>query len=180
MTDKLAETFTSFIKDITDVFPEYKDRLYNYYGDCKDIEKINEFLENIKSNYSQISERDETLFESDPILLQNVSFKTIWNSDISVTTKDSIWKYLQCFCIMQITQESSEKMEDVMKSIQMKEKVKDKKTVEQMKILKKLNESIQSTDGDIDTSTVNDITPPFLAGLPIILIELFFLKTSIA
>ena len=44
-----------------------------------------------------------------------------------------------------------------MKSIQMKEKVKDKKTVEQMKILKKLNESIQSTDGDIDTSTVNDI-----------------------
>ena len=58
---------------------------------------------------------------------------------------------------MQITQESSEKMEDVMKSIQMKEKVKDKKTVEQMKILKKLNESIQSTDGDIDTSTVNDI-----------------------
>ena len=157
MTDKLAETFTSFIKDITDVFPEYKDRLYNYYGDCKDIEKINEFLENIKSNYSQISERDETLFESDPILLQNVSFKTIWKSDISSTTKDSIWKYLQCFCIMQITQESSEKMEDVMKSIQMKEKVKDKKTVEQMKILKKLNESIQSTDGDIDTSTVNDI-----------------------
>ena len=58
---------------------------------------------------------------------------------------------------MQITQESSEKMEDVMKSIQMKEKVKDKKTVEQMKILKKLNESFQSTDGDIDTSTVNDI-----------------------
>jgi len=157
MAEKLVETFKSFIKDITDVFPEYKSRLYDYYGDCKDTTKVTEFLGNIKRNYSKISEKDESLFESDPILLQNVSFKTIWNSDISVATKDSIWKYLQCFCIMQITQESSEKMEDVMKSIQMNEKVKDKKTVEQMKILKKLNESIQSKEGDMDTSTMNDI-----------------------
>ena len=29
-------------------------------------------------------------------------------------------------------------------------------------------------------STVKDITPPFLAGLPTILIELFFLKISVA
>ena len=82
----------------------------------------------------------------------------MWNSEISAHTKDSIWKYLQCFCIMQISEDSSGKIEDVMKSIQMKEKVKDKKTVEQMKLLKKLNESIsQDNANDINESTMEDI-----------------------
>ena len=162
MSQKLVTTFESFIKDIGEVFPEYKERLIEYYQECfqenKDIKKIHEFLDNIKNNYSKIAERDETLFHDDPILIPNISFKMMWNSEISLNTKDSIWKYLQCFCIMQISEDSSEKIEDVMKSIQMKEKVKDKKTVEQMKILKKLNESIsQDNTNTLNESTMEDI-----------------------
>ena len=162
MSQKLVTTFEAFIKDIGGVFPEYKQRLTDYYQECfqenKDIKKINEFLDNIKDNYSKIAERDETLFNDDPILIPNISFKMMWNSDISTHTKNSIWKYLQCFCIMHISEDSSGKIEDVMKSIQMKEKVKDKKTVEQMKLLKKLNESIsQDNTKGMNESTMEDI-----------------------
>ena len=162
MSQKVVTTFQAFIKDITEVFPEYKTRLTDYYKECFEgdgnVEKINEFLDNIKGNYSKIAERDETLFNDDPIFIPNISFKMMWNSGISSHTKDSIWKYLQCFCIMQISEDSSGKIEDVMKSIQMKEKVKDKKTVEQMKILKKLNESISQNNTDsMDESTMEDI-----------------------
>ncbi len=162
MSQKVVTTFQAFIKDITEVFPEYKTRLTDYYKECFEedgnVQKINEFLDNIKGNYSKIAERDETLFNDDPIFIPNISFKMMWNSGISSHTKDSIWKYLQCFCIMQISEDSSGKIEDVMKSIQMKEKVKDKKTVEQMKILKKLNESIsQNNTDEMDESTMEDI-----------------------
>ena len=55
MSHKLVTTFESFIKDIGEVFPEYKQRLTDYYQECfqenKDIKKINEFLDNIKSNH---------------------------------------------------------------------------------------------------------------------------------
>ena len=162
MSQKLVTTFQAFIKDIVDVFPEYKTRLTDHYKECfeKDgaVQKINEFLDNIKGHYSKIAERDETLFNDDPIFIPNISFKMMWNSGISDNTKDSIWKYLQCFCIMHISEDSSGKIEDVMKSIQMKEKVKDKQTVEQMKILKKLNESISKNNTqEMDESTMEDI-----------------------
>ena len=77
-------------------------------------------------------------------MLQNVSFKLIWNSDISDDTKSKIWKYLQTFCIISINEKSNNKIGDVIKSIESNEKVKDKETLKNMKKLKKLNKSIEN------------------------------------
>ena len=104
--------------------------------------KIVEFLNNIEEISDQIIEKDIQLFNEDPVILQNVSFKLIWNSDISDQTKNSIWKYLQTFCIINIKSESSiEKINEVIKLLDSNEKVKDKETVKNMKKLKKLNEN---------------------------------------
>lgn len=146
MSENIIKLFKSFIDDIIDVFPEYKNRLDNYYKGAIDSEKkdhprINEFLKNINDISGKIIDKDIQLFNEDPIILQNVSFKLIWNSDISDQTKNSIWKYLQTFCIINIQSESNvEKMNEVIKLLDSNEKVKDKETVKNMKKLKKLNE----------------------------------------
>tara|TARA_B100000029_G_C17437549_1_gene910225 strand:- start:17 stop:982 length:966 start_codon:yes stop_codon:yes gene_type:complete len=147
MSDNVIKLFKSFIDDIISVFPEYKNRLEKYYKEAIESEekkhpKIVEFLNNIEEISDQIIEKDIQLFNEDPVILQNVSFKLIWNSDISDQTKNSIWKYLQTFCIINIKSESSiEKINEVIKLLDSNEKVKDKETVKNMKKLKKLNEN---------------------------------------
>ena len=146
MSEGINKLFKSFIDDIINVFPEYKKRLLSYYKEVietkkNDHPKIIEFLKNMNEISEQVINKDVTLFEEDPIILQNVSFKLIWNSDISDQTRNSIWKYLQTFCIVNIQSESTtEKINDVIKLIDSNEKVKDKETVRNMKKLKKLNE----------------------------------------
>ena len=136
MSENINKLFKSFIDDIINVFPEYKKRLLSYYKDAIESNQ----KENPISN--QVINKDVTLFEDDPIILQNVSFKLIWNADISDQTKNSIWKYLQTFCIVNIQSESTtEKINEVIKLIDSNEKVKDKETVRNMKKLKKLNET---------------------------------------
>ena len=143
-----SKLFKTFINDIVDVFPEYKNRLLQYYGETiqnekDDDPKIIEFLKNIDDISERVINKDITLFDKDPIILQNVSFKLLWNTDnISDQTKNSIWKYLQTFCIINIKEQSEkEKIEEVIKSIESKEKIKDKETLKKMKKLQKLNET---------------------------------------
>ena len=147
MSENSSKLLQSFINDIIDVFPEYKNRLLKYYQtkleEGIDNDKLTEFLENIDLISEKIVNKDITLFDDDPIILQNVSFKLLWNTkDISDQTKNSIWKYLQTFCAMNIKNNSEkEKIDEVIKSIESNEKVKDKETFKNMKKLQKLNEN---------------------------------------
>tara|TARA_Y100000817_G_C16846880_1_gene540403 strand:+ start:871 stop:1818 length:948 start_codon:yes stop_codon:yes gene_type:complete len=145
MSENIYKLFTSFVNDIINVFPEYEKRLKTYYKDILESEnqgespKLTEFLENIELISDKIVEQDITLFQEDPIILQNVSFKLIWNSDISSQTKNNLWNYLRTFCMLKINLESTDKISEVLKSIESKEKVKDKETLKNMKKLRKLN-----------------------------------------
>lgn len=171
MSENLEKVFKDFVNDIILVFPEYKERLYEYYkellveklsdpdsGTESDSEsgseseseseseklhpKLVEFLNNIEKISDKVADKDLELFNSDPIILQNVSFKVMWKSDISDNTKNNIWKYLQTFCIIKINIDSGDKINDVIKSLESQEKIKDKQTFKNMKKLKKLNEAI--------------------------------------
>lgn len=155
MSDNVNKLFKSMVNDIIKVFPEYTKRLLNYYKETlkneseeKD-ERLKEFLMNVNDISDDIVDDNFNIFESDPILLQNVSFKVIWNSDISDDNKSKIWKYLQTFCIISINEKSNDKIGDVIKSIESKEKVKDKETLKDLKKLKKLNKSIEN-EGAMD------------------------------
>lgn len=147
MSESASKLFKSLIKDIIIVFPEYEKRLLKYYSttlenDNNEDPKLKDFLENLEEITDNIIEKDINVFNNDPVLLQNVSFKLIWNSDITDNTKNSLWKYLQSFCIINIQNKSGkDKIQEVLKKIESKEKVKDKETVKNMKKIKKLNES---------------------------------------
>ena len=181
MSPNRNKLFKSMITDIIKVFPEYTKRLLHYYkntlqNDGNDIdERLKEFLENVNDISDSIVDDDFSVFELDPILLQNVSFKLIWNSEISEDTKSKIWKYLQTFCILSINETSNDKINDVIKSIESKEKVKDKETLKDIKKLKKLNKSLEN-DGALDkllderiknekNETKDEVNPSQLQGM---------------
>lgn len=156
MAEKINEVFTSFLNDIIKVFPEYEERIKETYSESfnedRDKSLIDDKMENFLTNVNKISDSivDEKydIFQKDPIILENISFKLIWNdSKFTKKNKDSLWKYFQTFCIYIINKESTDKMDDVIKSIESNEKVTDKKTLKNMKKLKKLNESIKSDKG---------------------------------
>jgi hypothetical protein len=146
MSESASKLFKSLINDVINVFPEYEKRLMKYYSSTLESEdnddpKLKEFLENIEEITDNIIEKDINVFNEDPVILQNVSFKLIWNSDISDNTKNSLWKYLQSFCIINIQNKSGkDKIQEVLKKIESNEKVKDKETVKNMKKIQKLNE----------------------------------------
>jgi len=156
MAEKINEVFTSFLNDIIKVFPEYEERIKETYSESFNEErdksliddKMEKFLTNVNKISDSIVDDKYDIFQKDPIILENISFKLIWNdSKFTKNNKDSLWKYFQTFCIYIINKESTDKMDDVLKSIESNEKVTDKKTLKNMKKLKKLNESIKSDKG---------------------------------
>jgi len=141
--EKIQSLYSSFVDDIVRVFPEYKERL-NVSETTNEMYQY--FLKNLRTHIDPISERNMEWIQSDPILINNVSFKMMFQSNISKKTKNTLWKYLQTFCVLMITMESEDKMNDVIQKIEGHEKIKDKKTVHEMKLLKKLNISIQENE----------------------------------
>ena len=168
LDNKTLTLFKSFVSDICKVFPEHKECIHkNYSGilelteiSIDDNEIISEFLKNIDDNSNDISNKDSKIFTEDLFLIKDISMKSIWESDISEKTKENIWRYLQAFCVINISRNSNDKINEVLKSIESNEKVTDKKTVKEMKKLKKMNENLNKEVKDEDNKkfdTNNDI-----------------------
>ena len=168
LDNKTLTLFKSFVSDICKVFPEHKECIDKNYSDILELtelsiddnEIISEFLKNIDNNSNDISNKDSKIFTDDLFLIKEISMKSIWESDISDKTKENIWKYLQAFCVINISRNSNDKINEVLKSIESNEKVTDKKTVKEMKKLKKMNENLNKEVKDEDnknTDTNNDI-----------------------
>ena len=150
LDNKTLTLFKSFVNDICKVFPEYKECIDKNYSDILELteisiddnEIISEFLKNIDNNSNDISNKDSKIFTDELFLIKDISMKSIWESDISDKTKENIWKYLQAFCVINISRNSNDKINEVLKSIESNEKVTDKKTVKEMKKLKKMNDNL--------------------------------------
>jgi len=167
MKDQVAPVFKSFVNDIISVFPEYKERLELYYNDVLNDGStseslLTEFMDRIYVHRKKIANKDATLFDNDPIMLQNISFKLLWNIDASDLTKASIWKYLQTFSILNITNRSDNKINEAIKKIEDNDTVEDKSAIKEMKILQKLQESLSKNDNNPEqTKNINEIESIF-------------------
>ena len=152
MSEQIQELFRNFIQDTIKVFPEYDKRLNKYYSviihDEDDDEKkssvFSDFMENIEEITKDVCDENLKMFEKDPIILQNVSFKVIWESNITNDTRLSIWKYLQSFCMYNFNKSQGD-IDEIVKTLQQNEKVKDKENLLKAKRLKKLSESIKNS-----------------------------------
>lgn len=150
---QLFDFFSSFIRDLSKTYPEIKSCLYRNYEDCLVVEncenlsefpKIEKFLSVIKEHEKMIIDKNLEFFDLEIELLEEISFKRLWEKNISNKTRENIWKYLQTFQIININLESSVKLKEAINQINNDEEVDlDKDTAKDLNKLKKLSENVQ-------------------------------------
>ena len=99
VNNQCLSVFKSFINDIIKVFPEYKIKLEDVYDS---ILKLDTCI------------IDDNMFDDDPLILTDISFKNIWTTNISYKTKESIWKYLQTFCLISMNYHSNKDLQNAL------------------------------------------------------------------
>ena len=153
ISNQCLSVFKSFVNDIIKVFPEYKIKLEDIYGtllkmdECvlEEEELLKEFLDRVHKLNKKITNKDESMFNDDPLLLTDISFKNIWTTNISYKTKETIWKYLQTFCLLALNRQSNKDLENALSSLSENKEVelKDKKVASDVKKIKKMTENIK-------------------------------------
>jgi len=172
---KCLSVFKSFISDIIKVFPEYDIKLTDIYGSllkletCKieEQEELQEFLSRVHKLNKKITNKDECIFEEDELILTDISFKNIWTTNISYKTKETIWKYLQTFCLLSISHQSNKDLQDALSSLSDDKTIEitDKKVASDVKKIKKMTENIQEPIAEeikndiVDSNTANPANP---------------------
>lgn len=150
---KCLSVFKSFISDIIKVFPEHDTTLHNVYGslltldicNIEEQELLQEFLERVHKVNKKITNKDESLFMDDELLLTDISFKDMWTTNISYKTKETIWKYLQTFCLLALNHQSNKDLQNALSDLNDNKTIEitDKKVASDVKKIKKMTENIQ-------------------------------------
>ena len=166
--NQCLSVFKSFINDITKVYPEYQDTIQETYGSilsiesCKieDNELLKEFLERVHKLNKKITNKDETLFTEDSLILTNISSKEMWSQNISYKTKETIWKYLQTFCLLALNHQSNQELQTALSSLNDNKTIEitDKKIASDVKKIKKMSENIKEPIAE-DMSTTEESSP---------------------
>ena len=113
----IANTITQFVQDLCTTFPECRLTVAEWWGvteaeqdrdlvwaHCMQVYP-DRFLDivyenaDIFLNGTDQSGQDADTEAMNTMFLPNLDFKVLWNSDISDTTKSTIWKYLQLIAI---------------------------------------------------------------------------------
>ena len=177
LSTNFLKVFTSFVKELSTSFPEYESVIYENYNtviDSTDFslqenELMKEFMDRIHKVSNLIKSKDDNLFVNDEILLTGVSFKNIWSSKINEKTKESIWKYLQAFSLLNVSYRANDELKNTLESLSTGEKeinTKDKELIKELKNIKELGEEIKTesihkeTDENVEQNTKNNDSNP--------------------
>ena len=99
------------------------------------------------------------MFDDDPLILTDISFKNIWTTNISYKTKESIWKYLQTFCLISMNYNSNKELQSALTDLSENKEIeiKDKNVASDVKKIKKMTENIKEPIAqDIDETGENN------------------------
>mgnify|MGYP001266517864 FL=1 len=151
--NQCLSVFKNFIQDIIKVFPEYKLKLEDVYMEVLLLESCQldqqelllEFLDRVHKLNKKITNKDESVFDEDPMILTDISFKHMWSTNISDKTKEAIWKYLQTFCLLAINHKSSQDLQSALSDLSDNKEIdiKDKNVASDVKKIKKMTENMQ-------------------------------------
>tara|TARA_B100000700_G_C14986994_1_gene829342 strand:- start:146 stop:1054 length:909 start_codon:yes stop_codon:yes gene_type:complete len=162
----LFSIFSNFIRDLSKTYPEIKSCLYRNYEDClinenkslSEFPKLINFLELIDEYEKYIMDKNLEFFDLEVELLENISFKNLWEKNISNKTRETIWKYLQTFQIININLKSNEQLKEALNKIGKDTTMEvDKKTVKDLKKLKKLSDDIKKEKGEDELDELDEM-----------------------
>jgi hypothetical protein len=158
-----------FVNDISTTFPEYRLILCKWWTNeesNKDVELLNVFQHCIRvfpERFFDILYKNDEIFDDKSEVgtefLPGIVFKQLWKSDISDTTRETIWKYLQLilFSILGSVKDSSDfgdsaKLFEAINEDELKSKLEE--TLENMQNLFDLSDNTFMTELN-DTSGIN-------------------------
>lgn len=155
----LFSIFSNFIRDLSKTYPEIKSCLYRNYEEClinengtkslNEFPKLQNFLELIGEYEKYIMDKNLEFFDLEIELLEEISFKKLWEKNISNKTRETIWKYLQTFQIININLKSNEQLKEALSNIGKDTTMEvDKRTVKDLKKLKKLSNDVKKEEGE--------------------------------
>jgi hypothetical protein len=124
--EEFYKIIKDFVSDIVVTFPEYKpiiNKWWNLDGNNnteKDREKLVYIYKHCLNVFSErffdILNQNNEIFEEKSIIntefLPGISFKYLWNCDISDKTRETIWKYLQLIVICIVKNSYSNSVKD--------------------------------------------------------------------
>jgi len=100
--EEFIKVVKDFIRDIQTTFPEYTPLIQKWWKDDdeRSVEILFEFCQRkIPPRFFDILYQNESIFAEDSDLdtefLPSIHFKNLWSCDITKTTRETIWKYLQ-------------------------------------------------------------------------------------
>jgi hypothetical protein len=110
---------------LSKTYPEIKNCLYRNYEDCitntdkpiKDFPRLQKFLDLIQEHEKYITDKNSEFFDLEIDLLEEISFKNLWSKNISGKTRETIWKYLQTFQIININLTSNAQLQEALSQI---------------------------------------------------------------
>ena len=168
LNEKILSVFKKMINDIMDVYPEQKGDIYEKYESVMNMETLNleecellkKFMDNIGKNSTKITNKDVEVISDE--LIDGIPLKKIWESDISESVKDEIWKYLQTFCIININLNSSKELQELLSGETKEIDPENRKDLKDLKKIQKLKESISTiNEKKVDESDVNGMNDIF-------------------
>ena len=154
---QLFSIFNNFIRDLSKTYPEIKSCLYRNYEDCllneteplSKFPKLLNFLELISEYETYITDKNLEFFDLEIELLEEISFQKLWEKNISNKTRETIWKYLQTFQIININLKSNQQLKEALSQIGTDTTMEvDKKTAKDLKKLKKLTKDVKKEVGE--------------------------------
>jgi hypothetical protein len=101
--EEFSKIIPDFITDITNTFPEYNP-IINKWWNGEDVDTVfKHCVQVFPDRFFDILYQNEEIFSKDSDVntefLPGISFKYMWQCDISSSTKATIWKYLQLILI---------------------------------------------------------------------------------
>ena len=100
--NKFKKCFFEFQGEFINTFPEYKIVLEeNYMIDSFSEKEIEVFVNNLEPHILEISLKNNEVFKNNVIILKGVNFPRIWyESNLSKSIKESIWKYIHTLYLL--------------------------------------------------------------------------------
>ena len=93
-----------FLNDLLSTYPEYevdiKQNLDKIKINIETKDYIKLFMKNIKPSILDISNKNKEIFTHKIILIENIDFEKIFNSNITTTTENAIWKYIHSLYLL--------------------------------------------------------------------------------
>lgn len=182
ITEDFVKVIYDLINDILVTFPEFNEGLnldLHNIKETRDEESVQSVYDHIKKVYPErffdILYKNEDIFTKPEInteFLPGIDFKDLWKTDISDTTKDTIWKYLQIILFSVIGKVNSQdsfgataKLFEAINEDELKQKLEE--TMENLQnMMGSSNDSVETNESTDSNSPVIDISGINLDQLP--------------